>query len=156
MTYKKINLFFVAVIIIMIFFNLPVYNNWLNSKIFGDNTAEEFKHLDLDYRKASRWGYSYMVYQNIVGKVTDPKHAIILLPPNDYLRKIHVKNFVSPEPATFYYYTGLASVWMTSPNAEQANWELVVKGDQQIGLRKITDKKHLDSVLAFYRKFQEL
>jgi len=99
MTYKKINLFFVAVIILMIFFNVPVYNNWLNGKIFGDNTMEEFKHLDIDYRKASRYGYSYMVYLNIVEKVTDPKHAIILLPPNEYLKKINVGYFADGEKA---------------------------------------------------------
>jgi len=155
MTYKKINLFFIAVIIIIIFCTLPANNDWLYTKIIdpGNNVFDQPNHMGIDERKASRYGYSYLVYLNILHKVDNPKQAVILLPPIEYVKSIHVNNFAIPEPATFYYYTGLEAVWANSPHVGLANWEVVVKGEQQIGLRRIPGKEHLDSVLTFYRKY---
>jgi hypothetical protein len=156
MAYKKINLFLVAVAFVIIFFTIPAYNTWINTKIFGDNIDYQISHMGVEDRRTSRYGYPYVVYQNVSHKVTDPKHAIILMPPNDYLKTLNVKQFVTPEPATFYYYTGLICVLPNSPNADSANWELLVNSDQQIMLRKITSKGHLDTLLAFYRKYKQI
>ena len=155
MTHRKINLFIIAVAIVVLFCVLPSNNDWLNAKIIdADNPVfEQPKHLKIEERKVSRYGYSYLVYQNILHRLDDPKHALVLVPPIEYVKSLRVNNFAIAEPATFYYYTGLASVWVNSPDVERANWELVVRGEQQIALRKITDKKHLDSVITFYRKY---
>jgi hypothetical protein len=153
MLYKKINLFLISVLILIVFLAIPVYNDWMNTKLLGDNIFQQMGHMKLEERKMSRYGFSYVIYQNIAKRVTDPKNAVILMPPEEYLKTINVKKFASPEPATFYYYTGLVSVWANSPDVGRANWELMVRGDQQIAIRKITDRRNLDSIVTFYKKY---
>ena len=146
----------VGILAIISFFILPANNRWLYGKILdkNNNVFVQAKRLGLDERKEDRFGYSYMVYMNAIKLIKNPEDAIVLFPPGDYVKSVlHVNNFVVPEPAVFYYYTGLVSVWANSPDVERANWEVVVKRENDIVLRKITSKRHLDSMIIFFRKY---
>ncbi len=156
MTFKKINLFLSGVLVIILFFTLPANNRWLFSKILdsGNDFAMQMNHMDPEDRKLSRYGFSYMIYMNAIKRITVHENAIILLPPNDYLTEVlHVTKFVSPEPAVFYYYTGINAVWANSPDAGRANWEIVVHSDSSIILKKVMNRRHFDSIVGVYKHY---
>jgi hypothetical protein len=156
MIFKQINLFLAAILVIVLYFAIPANNKWLYAKILdgGNSFATQLAHLDPAERKMSRYGYSYMVYMNAIKRITTPANAIVLLPPNDYIKNVlGVTKFVSPEPAVFYYYTGVNAVWANSPDVGRANWEIHVRNDTDIVLRKIINRKRFDSIVAFYKQY---
>ena len=82
-------------------------------------------------------------------KVTNP---VILFEPNSYYRdSLHMDLHV-PEPAVFYYYTGLRGVWMNSPDVEKANYFVRVNGGE-VKLEAIRSSEQLQTILVHYRKF---
>jgi hypothetical protein len=92
-----------------------------------------------------------------VKEVVESKHIanpVILFEPNSYYRdSLHVyPNVKAPEPAVFYYYTGLEGVWINSPDVGRANF-LVKVGKKGISLETIHNPMELQQILAFYRKF---
>jgi len=58
----------------------------------------------------------------------------------------------APEPAVFYYYTGLEGVWTNSPDVGKANY-LVKVTKKGVTLDAIKNPEQLRQILAFYRKF---
>lgn len=153
MIYRKINLFLVSVLAIVLFYNIPVYNTWLNDKILADNVNvfEQIKHLNLDDRNAARFG-NYYTYKAIKGKFGVLKNPIIFLPPANYLKALQV-SFTPPEPAVFYYFTGLHSVCLGSANIADAQWAFSFKEKDRMGVVKIRDKNDLDSLVRLYQKY---
>ena len=81
-------------------------------------------------------------------------HPVILFEPNSYYRdSLHIYPKVrAPEPAVFYYYTGLEGVWVNSPDAEKANYVVRVS-KKGVTLDPIRNPDELRQVLAFYRKY---
>lgn len=70
------------------------------------------------------------------------------MPPSAYFRKKNV-NYHVPEPAIFYYYTGLKTTWINSSSALEANW-LVAVDNGSLKLVPVKDRKVLlDSIKAF-------
>lgn len=154
MNYKKLNFFLASVLVILLFFTIPINNNWLYSKVIGgeNNLLYQVKHLDVADRKLMRYGYSYQVYLNMLADIPDKKSALILLPPAKYLKAMGVQDFVTVEPAVFYYYTGLNSVWANSPDAGRANWAVGVNSSHRVRLRQIMNPAQLDTLLPIFRK----
>jgi hypothetical protein len=86
-------------------------------------------------------------------KATNIKDVLLLMPPAQYLRETKVEGgFEGCEPAVFYYFTGIRSVFAKSPNVQQANWAFVAEG-HRMWLRKINSKQYLDDLLAKYQKY---
>jgi len=56
------------------------------------------------------------------------------------------------EPAVFYYFTGINSVWASSPNVEKANWAIYA-GKTGVRVMQIKSKGQLDSLILIYKKF---
>jgi hypothetical protein len=56
-----------------------------------------------------------------------------------------------PVPPTFYYYTGIKTVWANNPHAAEADaYVRVVNG--KIIIEKVTDRKALqDTIVAFQK-----
>jgi hypothetical protein len=151
MRYNKINLFLGAVLVMILYFIVPANNDWLYSKILGVSVLEEMKHPDEMYRKVYRYGMSYRFYDQLQQKVKDTS-VVILLPPQAYLKEKHVANFAVPEPAVFYYFTGVKSVWINSPNAWQATHALAVSG-HSLQLPKIKNKEGRDSLISYWKHY---
>jgi hypothetical protein len=57
-----------------------------------------------------------------------------------------------PEPAVFYYYTGLEGVWINSPDAVNANY-LVRFTSKGVTLDLIKTPEQRQKILDFYKKF---
>ena len=81
-------------------------------------------------------------------------HPVILFEPNSFYKdSLHVyPNIHAPEPALFYYYTGLEGVWTNSPDVGKANF-LLMMSKKGIKLQEITSPQQLKLVLAFYKKY---
>lgn len=154
----KINLTLIAALVIVLFFNIPFYNNWLNSNLLNPaiSISTLSKQLGEAERKTSRFGYSYMVYTELPGifksaKIADP---LVLLPPQAYLNENKVKDFSVVEPTIFYYFTGYKAVWYNSPGVEKANCVLVPDGHGRVMLSKISSPEELNKLLAIYKKYK--
>lgn len=155
---KKINLLLLSVLLIVIVYSVPFYNNWFYEKIINDNNSitEQIPRLSVEERMQYRFGASYGVYQAITKMVksANDTNAIILIPTNSYVRAMKVGgDFNMVEPAVFYYFTGIKGVVATSPDVDRANWVLLVEG-QQMAIRTIKNKEDFNQLLATYKKYQ--
>ncbi len=154
--FKKTGFFLAEIAIIVLLYQVPVYNAWFHERILTPRFSfdQQLKHLGLEERKEARYGHSYIVYKDIVRDLTGIKNTVILLPPNEYLREMGIAGLEMVEPALFYYYTGVNSVTAYSPNAGAAGWALITKGYGNIWLKKINTKPQLDSLLEIYKKYK--
>ncbi len=157
MTYKKVILFVAAVVILEIMYSVPSYNTWFNTKIFNENISisDQSEHLDVEERMQYRFGGSYNIFQSIkqMLKSQNDTDAIILLPPIPYVNQVGAeRGFTMCEPDIFYYFCGLKGDVANSPDVQQSKYALVIE-NHKVGLKKITDKHYLDSLIALYKPF---
>ncbi len=149
----------VSFLLILVAINVGYYSTWFKSRpvqYWSDFWKERGDTLDPSGIMKSRYGVSYVISMRVKA-VMEKKgvlHPIILLEPNSYYRdSLHIyPNVHSPEPAVFYYYTGLEGVWVNSPDAEKANY-LVRVSKKGVTLDAIRSQEQLRQILAFYRKF---
>jgi len=154
---KSIYLFIASLLIIGLFFAIPLYNNWLRrSVLFSSISVEEqLQHLDPEDRRAARYGNSYLVFMQAVSAfhrlgISNP---VILLPPEGFLTSHGCFNVESVEPALFYYFTGYKAVLATSAHVSEARWALV-PGKNGAMLRGIESKQDLDTLVKSYLQFK--
>ena len=154
MLYNKFNLFLTAVLAILLFFVLPANNGWLYQKVLNSNVTftDQVQHLSTLERNQSRFGKSYDFYLLTAKKLAPAPNVLLMLPPNDYLKKVNVAEIEMPEPAIFYYFTGLSAVTTASDEVLRANWALVPMNGT-IALRKIKNRQQLDSLIALYKQY---
>jgi hypothetical protein len=154
----KINLTMVSILLIVLFFNLPFYNNWLNTNLLNPqmNIVEQSKHMGLEERKTLKYGYSYLIYKEIVKACEGANiaNSLVLLPPDAYLKKERITDLVVVEPSIYYYFTGQKAVWYNSPNVQQANCAIAPGPNHKVMLRKINGKEDLNQILDIYRKYK--
>jgi hypothetical protein len=160
MSLKKLILFAVAALGIMIFFKTDYYTLWLNKYIMNPNTelSDQMEKTSVEERKEYRYGNLYTMCQ-YMKKTLDtttfkPHEPIVLLPPNDFLVAQGVTLFHMPEPAEFYYHTGIKTVWTTSPDVAKASWALVASSKTSIAMVPIKSKEDLDKLLDLYKKYK--
>ncbi len=154
----KINLTLIAALVIVLFFNIPFYNNWLNTNLLNPavSISKLSQQLGIEERRTSRFGYSYMIYQELPGIFKNAKIAnpLVLLPPQAYLKEQKVKDFTVVEPAIFYYFIGHKAVWYNSPGVEKANCALVPDGKGRVMLSKLGSPEDLNKLLTLYKKYK--
>jgi hypothetical protein len=157
MKFYKINLALSAVLLICLFFMIAAYNHWLWTNIFNPDTdiTEQMQHLDVNDRMATRFGATYLYYKKLTATFGNlhKEKVIVLLPPNELLKQQKIKDFHSPEPCEFYYFTGYEAVWANSPHAENANC-YVYPRDHKIFLGKVNSQAQLDTVINYYKKYK--
>ena len=146
--------------LVLLVINLGYYGTWFREKPRQywfeflkekDDTASEVSI------KTTRYGISYtisMKVKEVIEKRRMP-NAIILFEPNSYYRdslqiypSIH-----APEPALFYYYTGLRGVWTNSPNVDKANFIVRVSKKKGVTLDEIRSPQQLQQILAGFKKY---
>jgi len=156
MLYNKLNLFLAAILVIVFILYIPVYNNWLNSKIInGADYNFQMSHLAPEERMINRFGTNYNVYHAIANslKQQNAVDPVVLLPPKKYLKAMKLEgDFDVVEPEVFYYFTGYKSTSFNSPMSDRAGWALVVENHHP-GLKKITDTAVLNAVRNLYKKY---
>ena len=153
MNYKTVLLFLFSAMVIMGLYSLPAYNTWMENKIFTiSNLSEQMEHLDIEERRESRYGYSYMVFKDVASKI-GKNNATLLIPPQKYLDANAVK-VSEVEPSLFYYYTGVNAVTVTSPKVLTANWALISDKRGQISLIPLNDRRTTDSLVTYLKQYQ--
>ena len=153
MNYKKLNLFLYPILAIVLFFTIPFNNNWLYKKILNNNFLVEIEHMDIESRNIIRFGYSYTVYEDISNIIPHKVNSVVLLPPNEYIKARQVNDLTMPEPALFYYFTGIRSVGAGDPDVKQANWVMTVDGPGKMAVNKMEVIQYPDSLIAEYKRF---
>ena len=140
------------------FFALPFNQDWAR-KIYGywRDVQPQLKNLPLEKRKANRFGSSYIFSKTIAAEIRKKNgdSALVLLPPSAYFEQYGIFYHV-PEPAVFYYFTGLKTVWPNSAEATKANW-IVGMSNKNILMLPVENKAVLlDSIRSFNKFAVEL
>jgi hypothetical protein len=149
----------VSFMLVVTVLNAGYYAVWFRAKpakYWSDFLVEKDDTLDATGIMKDRYGFSYVVSLK-VKEVVERKnlvHPVILFEPNSYYRdSLHIyPNIHAPEPAVFYYYTGLEGVWTNSPDVGKANF-LVRVTKKGVSLDAIRTPQQLQKILANYKKF---
>jgi len=148
---KQVLLFFLSTVLLTAFFLLPPYYEW-GRKLLG--YAGEFDrqrhHMTLEERKLSRWE-PYRISRNISDSflLNGLKDTLLVLVPSTAYFNNYKIDYTVPEPAVFYYYTGLKTIWSNSSGARKANY-LIGVNNGRIVLEPVRSSKQLaDSIKAF-------
>jgi hypothetical protein len=142
---------------ILLLLNVGHYKEWFQAKplqYWGDFLVQWNDTSGAVEIMKDRYGISYTMSIKIKEVVAKNKvaHPVILFEPNSYYRDaLHIQIRV-PEPAVFYYYTGLEGVWTNSPNVGKANFLLRVSNKGAV-LDDIKSPEQLQKILLFYKKF---
>lgn len=147
----------ISFLLVILVLNAGFYKTWFADKPMEywteflkqrDDTANAEKIM------ADRYGFGYTVSIKIKEYIVRKKisNPVILFEPNSYYRdSLHLQIRV-PEPAVFFYYTGLRGVWVTSPEVNKANY-LVRISQKGVNLDLIRSPQQLQQILARYQKF---
>lgn len=155
--FKAFILLVAAVISMLIFFGIEPNKLWFTQRIipYWEEYKEQKLNLDLEERKLARYQTDYLFAKNVTGffeKRGNANKVLLLLPPSDYFvangLQIHV-----PEPAVFYYMTGLKTIWANSPEAGKANWFITAKNGG-LGFDSVINKQVLQDTIAAFKKFK--
>ncbi|HTI07089.1 MAG TPA: hypothetical protein VL832_01000 [Puia sp.] len=145
---------FVTIILIL---NAGYYKVWFVEKpmqYWTDFLKEKDDTAGIEGRMTARFGLNYTICAKVKEYMTKKKivNPVILFEPNSYYRdSLHIQVRV-PEPAVFYYYTGLKGVWTTSAEVNKANY-LVRISKKGVNLDQIRTPEQLQQILARYQKF---
>ncbi len=104
------------------------------------------KEARLNKRFGNEYIYSKSIAENM--RKNGQQKALLLMPPSNYFTNAGMKYHV-PEPAVFYYFTGIKTVWAESKDAINAEFYIHVR-DGQLLIARGNDKAALqDSITAF-------
>ena len=149
----------IAFLAILLVINLGYYQPWFQSKpaqYWSDFQKEIGDTSGETAIKTQRYGVTYAICLKVLNIMQKKNlaHPIILFEPNSYYRdSLHIyPNVRAPEPAVFYYYTGLEGVWTNSPNVTKANFLLRIS-KKGAGLDTIRSQQQLQDILARYKKY---
>ena len=148
-----------AFLAILLVLNAGYYQDWFQAKplqYWSDFLREKGDTASENTIRLQRWGTTYGISMRVLDAVRKMKveHPVILFEPNSYYRdSLHIyPNIHAPEPALFYYYTGLEGVWMNSPNVSRANLFLHISR-KGAGLDTIRSPRKLQEILDRYKKY---
>jgi len=133
------------------------YRAWFRDRPldYWNSFRKEFvSHAGPETIRRSRYGRAYTLSLAIKDTIFRQhiQNPVVLLEPNGYFKDGLHTDLHMPEPAVFYYYTGLHSVWMNSPEVEKANCiARIVKGVVQVS--PIRSLEQLRQILDSYRSF---
>lgn len=147
----------VSFVIIILFFSFDIYKNWFHDRVYApmQGFGEQLTYMEPQERLIGRLGNSYYISYNI-GEWLRSSHkdsnALILLPPNDYMKEKKV-DYPVPEPAVFYYYTGLKSVTVNNKGAEKANFAIVYQDGANLQVVEINDANRAQ-IFNLFRQYK--
>jgi hypothetical protein len=153
MNIKQIALTVVSIFYIVIFFKIPTNNEWVHDRVlnFLESIHDDLDKMGIEERRIARWGATYTDARTIRDFLDSIhiKKPLLLIPPKDYV-DVYFKGSIIPEPLVFYYFSGLKTAFPTSKNVYSANCAIVVDNGA-FGLRELTSKASIDSVLFMYK-----
>lgn len=153
---KSIVLTFLSGLLLAWFCLLPYNHQWFDQRILGywnDFLVQKDKP-SLEQRKVKRWQSDYTVSKQIANfffSNNNHQNVLVLIPPSVYFKERKIDYHV-PEPAVFYYYTGLKTTWINSVEAAKATW-MVSADNGVLKFIPVKDKKMLLDSIAFFKKY---
>jgi hypothetical protein len=153
---KQILLLALAFVLLVGYISIGYTREWFRAKVlssWGEFRGQKNK-LSLEERLTTRFGNNYTMSKMLADflKKRGQGKTLVLMPPNDYLAQNKILYKV-PEPAIFYYFTGLKTVWASSEEAHKANWYVSTANGQML-VDSVTSQKQLDSVINKFRKYK--
>lgn len=150
---RQLLLLLIAIVILTGFFLLPENKTWGRKiisywKEFPQQQKEQAKEVRLTKRFGNDYTFSMLIADKM--KKNRQQQALLLIPPTNYFTKAGLKYHV-PEPAVFYYFTGIKTVWANSNEAINADWYVRVN-EGKLLLNKGTDKASLKDTIAAFQK----
>ncbi len=128
--------------------------------------GEQKDELDPERRKLERWGGTYYYSKAITGYFEQKgavKTALVLLPPSDYFTANGMDYYV-PEPAIFYYMTGLKTLWPNHRDGVKAAWSVKKESSKpnwyvhaaggQLMIDSVQSPQQLDSILTAFNQYK--
>jgi hypothetical protein len=153
---KNITLFAIAIILISLFFLLPRNREWMAQRVltYWKDFQQQKSATGLEKRKAERYETSY-TYSKWISDYFEKKgvkkQVLVLVPPASYFDSKGIK-YPVPEPAVFYYFTGLKTVRPIDSTAQQANW-FVHAANKSLIIDSFPNNQSLKDSLDSFRKF---
>ncbi len=147
----------VSFFVVLIIVNAGFYKEWLDTKpaqYWDDFLNEKDDTASVEDIRKARYGLSYILSTRVKEYMDRKKvvNPVVLFEPNSYYRdSLHIQVRM-PEPAVFYYYTGLKSVWMNSAEVNKANY-LVRVSKKGLMVDEIKSPEQLRQIRAAYQKF---
>ena len=139
------------VLLIVISINSDFFNNRIVA--YWDAFQEQKSELDLEARKTERFGNSYAITKQIADFIkAKPDSSVVLMPSTAYFNANGIDYHV-PEPAVFYYFTSVKTIWQNCKNGCNANW-FVHANNGRLFIDTIQNKVMLDSVLKVFNKYE--
>lgn len=150
---RQLILLSVSLIVLSAFFLLPENKAWADKVIsywkeFPKQQKEQGKEARLIKRFGDDYTFSVLIAEKM--KKNGQQNALVLMPPTNYFTKAGLKYHV-PEPAVFYYFTGIKTVWANSSQAINADWYIRVN-EGKLLLNRGTDKASLKDTIAAFQK----
>lgn len=154
MAKRRFILFIISLVLIAGFFLLPRNRKWSGTVLsYVNDFQEQRNHLDRTTRMRERFENDYVFSKNIADSFEQKgkkREVLVLMPPSAYFTKMGIPYHV-PEPAVFYYYTGLKTIWANSKDAIHAGWYVRVNQGKII-IDSVTDRRSLqDTIIAFQK-----
>ena len=137
------------------FYLLPPNKSWIKDRVFDywkDFTWQRTR-LAPEQRKLARYGDDYLHSKEIAvffEKKGIRAQALVLVPAPLYFKQ-HRFSYDAPEPAVFYYYTGLKTVRPADANAAQANWYVHLKAGKLV-IDSIADRAAFADTIRVFKK----
>ncbi len=154
--FKQFLLAILSIVVLYLFFSIPYYNRWLTGRIFGyyQQLSHQLETMQVERRIVEREGYDYLIPKMIDEQT--PDSAIILLPPQSYVKNHCSKRFYQWHHANWnYYYFGPGHYINYDPQANQDLSQLthsVMCQEGKIQLVPIDSPDRLQMVLSEFEK----
>ncbi|MDF2190154.1 hypothetical protein [Paraflavitalea sp. CAU 1676] len=149
---RRFLLTLISLLLIAAFFALPPNYQWAG-KVLGylNEIPQQSKQPSLETRRKKRLGTSYTYSRQIAAELENrgiASQVLVLMPATTYFAKRGITYHV-PEPAVFYYYTGLKTIWPNSPHAANAGWMVSVRNGKIVVDSVVSKEQIRDSILVF-------
>jgi len=150
---KQLLLTSIALASLLLLALLPRNREWLQQRIavYYRDFAVERKHGQIEYRKINRYGNDYVfsrLVQQVLRKGKAGQGTLVLIPGAGYFNQ-HGIEYNVPEPAVFYYLTGVKTVSPASVEAARADWFVAAGKSGFVIERFSTSEQRNDSIRSF-------
>lgn len=153
MNSRKLILFIVSIIAIVLFLSIGNNKLWMNERImvFNDELYDHLEHMSLADRKMIRWGNPYAACSSINDYIKKEKikNALVLMPPASYANKFTEK-VVLPEPVVCYLFAGIRTTTVDAKDVYKSNY-CVLSANGSMSFSKLDDSIAVANMIKEYK-----
>ena len=136
---------------------LPINRQWVNNKIvsYYKEFRIQIQNSSKEYKFRYRFGDNYVFNKNLSDflKNDNDIKPVVFLPPKAYL-KHHNSKYDYGETLSFYYFTGIKPVDLSSQDYRSATHALIADGPN-VRVIPIQSDTVREQIIREYRKYSE-